>query len=63
MKIITVDARGRETIVEKLICTNVSKENGYRIVDLLNKNWSGSGTWYACVEDCHGLLKGMEELV
>ena len=59
MKIIKVDNFDRETKDDRLICENVNKFYGEKIVNFLNDTESGdnSPNFYRLVEDDHQLFK------
>ena len=59
MKIISSDNFGREHISDKLVCENINKFYGEKIVEFLNKSFSGdyANNYYNLVEDNHKLYK------
>ena len=59
MKIIVVDNFGRESISDKLVCTNVSKYYGEIIVKALNVQLSGdyADVFYKLVQNDYKLYR------
>jgi hypothetical protein len=59
MKIICVDNFDRDSVDDKLICSNVDRYYGEKIVEMLNNCFSGdhSPLFYKLVEDNYVLYK------
>jgi hypothetical protein len=59
MKIVCTDNFDREIISDTLVCENINKYHGERIVEFLNENDSGNNSpnFYTLVEDDYKLYK------
>lgn len=57
MKIIAKDNYDRETVSDRLICENIDKHIGERMVNFLNENGRSQFDFFVLVEDDYKLYK------
>lgn len=65
MKIIAVDNFNRETIADRLVCSDIKYEpEGKMMLEALQASCTSAGaTWYRLVEDDYRLSRGMADIV
>lgn len=63
MKIIQVDGYGRDSEPDVLMISNVSQEQGEKLLEDMKQIFGSDSIWFQLVDDDYVLSRGMEDLV